>query len=283
MKLGVVGGLLPVDNPDAPDALLRRIEKAAAKGCNVMGAGGRDGNDADLLKRARDLAASKGVELRGGGGGDWYLEGDEAKAEIDRVAERLRFLNKHLGIKYSSTPAGPMSKHRWMPGPPLEERKQTIAKNLAQLCDAVADIGFTIALENHCDWRGHECVDILKKANRKNLMFQIDTGNAFSVFEEPVDCAKAMAPWVVSSHLKDVAVEPFARGEVRGSRVTSVALGDGHTDNYTICKILAEKAPDSKNLAHMIEPFYLDPGTDVDAYCDRSLAWARKHLAEFLS
>jgi len=284
MKLGSVPGLVTI--PEGADPIAARIEKVAKHGLQVLGVFLRpEMRDAANLERAAELAHKRGVELRLGTGGSFYLEGDDARAEAERVAENVNFAARHLGIRFSSVAASPMSMHRWAPGLPLDERKRRASATLARLADAVAGAGVTLGLENHCDWRGHEVVEIVKGANRPNLKMQIDTGNAFSVFEEPVDCARAMAPWVVSCHLKDLHVTPFnfEKDGCRGTRAVSVPLGEGHVDNVEICRILKQQAPDPDSISLIIEPFYMEPDADVDVFFTRSVAWAKKHLAEFLS
>lgn len=288
MKLGLVPGLIAI--PEGADPIIARVEKSAQKGLNCMGVFLRpEMRDAANLERAAELARSKGVELRMGTGGNLYAEGDEMKKEVDRVADSVNFAAKHLGIRFSSVAPMPMSMHRWAPGLPLDERKRRASATLALLADAVAPSGVTLGLENHCDWRGHECVEMIERANKPNLKAQIDTGNAFTVFEEPVDCAKAMAKYVASFHLKDVKVTPFVFSQpgdenvARGIRGVGVPLGDGDVDNVEICRIVQTIAPNPEAITLIVEPLYLDPGTDVDAYADRSIAWARKHLAEFLN
>ena len=85
-----------------------------------------------------------------------------------------------------------LTSHRWMPGPPIPERLARLAENLGALADAVRDAGITLGMENHCDFRGHEIASVIQQADRPNLRVQLDTGNAFSVFEEPVE-AREMA------------------------------------------------------------------------------------------
>lgn len=282
MKLGTVPSLIVV--PDGEDELRYRVETAARLGLTVLGVFLRpEMRDAGYLESVAELAAKRGIELRYGTGGNFYLAGDAARAEVERVAEALLFAARHLGIRSSSLASGPMlTHHRFAAGPPLDERKAAVAGNLGALADAVASAGITLALENHTDWRGHEVVDVVKRANRPNLKLQLDTGNAFAVFEDPVDCARAMAPLVVSVHLKDLRVTPFATGEVEGTRAVSVPLGEGHVDNVAICGILQEWSPDPANLPLMIEPFYIPRGADVTDFLERSVVWAKEQLAAYL-
>ncbi len=283
MKLGSVPGLIVV--PEGQDPWLYRVDKAADAGLSALNVFLPPGqHDAGYLESVAERAAKRGVELRFGAGANFYLSGAEARAEVDKIAELLVFAARHLGIRYSSLASGPMLTHtRFVDGPPLDERKAAVAGNLAALADAVASSGVTLALENHCDWRGYEVVDIVTRANKPNLKLQLDTGNAFSVFEEPVDCARVMAPHVVSVHLKDIRVTPFATGEVEGIRGVSVPLGEGHVDNLTICGILREKSPDPKSMPLIIEHFYMPKGANPTEFFDKSVAWAKKNLAAYLN
>lgn len=283
MKLGTVSNLITV--PEGTDPVLGRIERAADLGLSVLGVNLRDkSQDHEYLKRIGALAQERGIELRAGGGGNFYLRGSEGESEVARVAETLLSIARHTGIRFASTPAGPMlTTHRFTAGPPINERLSLLARNLAALADAVAGDGLTICLENHCDYRGHEIATIVTEANRPNLRVQIDTGNAFSVFEDPIDCARALAPYVVSCHLKDIQVTPFAPQPCRGSRAVAVPLGEGHVDNAAICQILQDQSPDPANLALLCEPFYLPDNVDPDQFLATSIAWSRTHLAPYLN
>jgi sugar phosphate isomerase/epimerase len=162
----------------------------------------------------------------------------------------------------------------------MDERIDMIAGNLATIADAIAGAGITLGLENHCDYRGYECAAMLAKANRPNCMAQIDTGNAFTVFEDPVDCAKAMAKWVVSVHLKDIKVTPLVEGRTIAE---NAPLGQGQVDNFTVCRILQEQAPDPASVALLIEFLTMPPEGTLEEYVQTSVAWARENLNEFLS
>jgi len=283
MKLGSVSNLIPV--PDGEDQILHRINRASELGLEVLGIHFRDTpQDTAYLEAVGKLAQEKNVELRLGGlGVNLYLEGEEVEAEIARASNHLNVIFPATGIRFASVVSGPMlATHRFVPGKPLPERMATVAANLGELADRVAGTGAVLGLENHCDYRGHEIATIVSTANRPNLKVQLDTGNAFSVFEEPVDCAKALARYTVSVHLKDLHVTPFAPEPCRGTRGVSVPLGEGHVDNATICQILQDESPDPSTLALIIEPFYLPDEPDPATFLDISIAWSREHLAAFL-
>ena len=285
MKLGAVSGLItPVPGVDPA---IGRVYRAAELGLDVLGVSFMQ--DADRapahLQAVAEAGAAKGIELRlGGGGGEFGNPDPEVrKRELERATQSLLYLHKHTGIKFSMVANRPMSHNRWAPIPPMDERIDMIGEYLALMADAVAPVGMVLGLENHCDYRGYEIAAMLKRANRPNMMAQIDTGNPFTVFEDPIDCATAMAPYVVSSHLKDIRVTPLAGAPVFGARTETVPLGQGHVDNVAICQILQDKSPDPRSLALMMEPLLTNVIEDKDAFVRESLDWARVKLAKFLS
>jgi len=75
---------------------------------------------------------------------------------------------------------------------------------------------------------------------------------------------------------------PFATGPARGSRVTSVPLGQGSTDNRTICDIIVRETPNGRSIPLLIEPFYLDDDQSPREFLAASVRWAKENLAEYL-
>ena len=281
MKLGTVGGLIAI--PDDADPVIGRINRCPELGVSVISVGFRENRSPDYMKAAAEAAAKAGVELRTGNGGRFgSANPEERKEDIARLVETLLEVNRYAGITFSSLANQPMAHNRWAPDPPMNERIDIIAESLGAVADAVRSAGIVVGLENHCDYRGYECAAMLERANRPNLRAQLDTGNAFTVFEEPVDCAKAMAKWVVSVHLKDIKLTPLAPAPLRCSTAVSAPLGGGQVDNVTICQILAEQAPDAQSIALMVEPLSLAPEDDREAFLQTSLDWARQHLARYL-
>lgn len=263
-----------------------RIDRAVQLGMSVLGVGFREPSQRtpDYMKSVAEYAAKKGVELRVSTGGSFGSpDPEQRKVDVEQAIGDLLEVNRYTGIKYSSIVNRPMAHNRWAPDPPMDERIDIIGENLARIGDAIRSAGMTIALENHCDYRGYECAAMLAKANRPNVMAQIDTGNPFTVFEEPVECAKAMGKYVVSAHLKDIKVTPLIGDPWWGTKAENAVLGQGHVDNITICKILQELAPDPANIALMVEPLLLRPDEDANAWLEASVAWVKEKLAPFLT
>jgi len=293
MKLGTMtwGNLL---GSVGDEPLFGQIDRTRELGCSWIGAGflkaaqgPSDPLDPDYMARATEYARRNGVLIMPTIRGSFGAADPEArKLAVAEATDSLLTVNRHTGAQLFACLNWPMTHTRFEPNPPLSERLDMIAENLGLVADAAAKVGVTIALENHCDYRGHEIATILEKANRSNLKAQLDTGNAIVVFEDPVDCAKAMAKWVVSVHIKDIRVTPLAPPPWDGPRGESVALGEGHVDNLTIFRLLANASVDMASLPVLIEPLRVpaEAGTPwIDAFWRKSLAWCRENLAEYLT
>jgi sugar phosphate isomerase/epimerase len=288
MKLGTMNLLAAPGRDPNLDAVRDGIATAAAAGLEVLGFSLSAGKwlDAVALSRTAELAEDRGIELRVDLEPNLYLAGADLDEEIERTARAMEILAEHARVRYASVSAGPiLTTHRWMPGPPIDERIELAGRSLAAFADAALGSRMTLALENHCDYRGHEIRAMIELAGRPNLKAQLDTGNAFAVFEDPIDCAEALAEFVVSVHVKDVHVTPFSPppSKCPGTRGVAVPLGGGHVDNAAICDILAERAPNPSEIALIIAPFYIAEDVDPQEFLTQSVGWARENLAAHLS
>jgi len=87
------------------------------------------------------------------------------------------------------------------------------------------DLGIKLAIENHAgDMQGWELKGLIEKAGPEYVGACIDTGNALWVGEDPAVTLKHLAPYVVTSHIRDTAVWPHPKG----AAVQWVAMGDGN-------------------------------------------------------
>jgi sugar phosphate isomerase/epimerase len=97
-----------------------------------------------------------------------------------------------------------------------------------------------LAVENHKDHRIEERVALLKHIDSQYVGACVDTGNNLALLEDPVDLAKALAPWAKSVHLKDQAVREYEDGFLLGD----VPLGQGCVDLKTIVDTIRAQRPD---------------------------------------
>jgi sugar phosphate isomerase/epimerase len=96
-----------------------------------------------------------------------------------------------------------------------------------------------LAIENHKDWRGDELVDLLRRLSSEYVGACLDTGNNLALLEEPLALAEALAPFAFSTHLKDMAVQPYADGFL----LSEVPLGQGFLDLKKLVTLLERANP----------------------------------------
>ena len=89
------------------------------------------------------------------------------------------------------------------------------------------DMGVRIAIENHSgDMQARETKMLIEEAGKDFVGSCLDTGNPMWVVEDPLLTLETLAPYVVTTHIRDSAVCEHPRG----AAAQWVALGDGSVD-----------------------------------------------------
>jgi sugar phosphate isomerase/epimerase len=107
-------------------------------------------------------------------------------------------------------------------------------------------------VENHKDWLADEQVEILKSISSPHLGACVDFGNNLALLEDLLEVAKKLAPFVVTTHLKDMAVRPYADG----FELSEVVLGDGITP---LGQIIATLRAQQRDVPICLEMITRDP------------------------
>ena len=269
MRLGIVQHSLGTGHDP-----LAAIERARELGVDALSIGlGAARADPQLLEAIK-RAAGATLELETGWGDNFIAHGAEQRAD-DFVAF-VRTCCKPLGIQVVGTAA---PGDRWQRTPPLTEQLDRLVAALTPLAAAAASEGVVLALENHADYRGHEIAYVVERVNSPGLGARLDTGNAYAVIEEPEAAAAALARHTVATHIKDLFVRPKHQGLLS---LVGCATGDGDVNVHTCVEILARLAPRPDQLVLCLE---VEPpsGTDLWPLAQRSVAWARERLGQYLS
>ncbi len=102
------------------------------------------------------------------------------------------------------------------------------------------DAGIRIAVENHAgDMRSEELATLVEMAGRDFVGVNFDSGNALWTLEDPVDALGRLAPYVVTTSLRDGVVTETPEG----ARVRWTAMGDGQVDLPALVQRLAADCP----------------------------------------
>jgi sugar phosphate isomerase/epimerase len=78
-------------------------------------------------------------------------------------------------------------------------------------------------IENHKDWTADELVEILRRFSSPHLGACVDFGNNMALLEDSLEVARKLAPYAVTTHVKDMAVSPYDTGFY----LSEVPLGEG--------------------------------------------------------
>jgi sugar phosphate isomerase/epimerase len=135
-----------------------------------------------------------------------------------------------------------------MPGRRYEEFKsldqfraaqQAGRHSLELAAPILAKNNFKFAIENHKDERIEEKIETLRRVGSEHIGLCVDVGNSFTLLEDPLEVARAYAPYAFTAHFKDQAVRPAPDG----FWFADVALGQGFLDLPSLVSTLHQAKP----------------------------------------
>lgn len=110
---------------------------------------------------------------------------------------------------------------------PIEAHIEATIKVFRAARRQALDLNVKIALENHNgDLEGREVKTIIEQSGKDFVGSCLDAGNPFWLAEHPQVTLETLAPYVVTTHIRDTAVYEHPRG----CAFQWVALGDGSID-----------------------------------------------------
>ena len=119
-----------------------------------------------------------------------------------------------------------------------------------------------LAMENHKDRTADEFVALLKQISSEYYGALIDFGNNISLAEEPMSVVAKLAPYVKSTHLKDMAVQPYDQGFL----LAEVVCGEGFLDVKGMVELCRRANPKVHLLLEMITDHTLKVPVRTDEY-----------------
>ncbi|MCB1489236.1 MAG: sugar phosphate isomerase/epimerase, partial [Bauldia sp.] len=136
-----------------------------------------------------------------------------------------------------------------------------------------ADLGLTLAIENHADLAMADLAHLVRTVGADNLGICFDTGNAVRVGDDLLDAARVAAPLVKMVHLKDMIVIDASRGDPT-AWWPSAPLGRGIFDIPAFLAILEEAGFDGTLFVEMAN---MHPDwEDEDQAVSESVAYLRR-------
>ena len=119
-----------------------------------------------------------------------------------------------------------------------------------------------LAMENHKDRTADEFVALLSRISSQYYGSLIDFGNNIALSEEPMSVVRKLAPYVKSTHLKDMAVKPYGEGFL----LSEVPCGKGFLDVKGMVELCRRANPKVHLVLEMITDHVLKVPVKTDEY-----------------
>lgn len=258
-KLGFMGvfyenTFLDIPAEERPFHLIRR---GAELGCRAMDFNVEFDTSEEGLARLRECCIENDMELElRTPQSFWELSGDhgeDAKKDLLRQIDVMDALGAtvmhgafgHLTIPYSRyRDAG---KH-------IQEDLEFLAGNLKIAGEILQDRGKVLGLENHCDFIAKEYVRLFEMVDSPVIGCALDTANGYSVYYDPEEEIRLLAPWTFTTHIKDMRMkQETVMTERMPFYPVGVAVGEGNVDIPAALELIVRQARIKEGLHILIE------------------------------
>jgi sugar phosphate isomerase/epimerase len=201
---------LPVDNPDALATLRSAFERDR-------------------------IAIELSVPFR-------YLESPEAYAQAVAVAQSLGATRARVALLYGRRYESFETRGAW---------DSFVAKwrgTLTRMRPEFNRHPLQVGIENHKDWLATELAALLREVDSPKVGACVDFGNNLALLEDPDETMAVLAPYAVTTHLKDMAV----RRTESGFELSEVPLGHGLLPLARYIETLRQARPSAPLCLEMI-------------------------------
>jgi sugar phosphate isomerase/epimerase len=145
------------------------------------------------------------------------LETPDAYADMVRVATALGVTRVRVALLYGRRYETFKTREDW------NAWHGKWRRTLSAMRDTIDGQPILVGIENHKDFHAAELVDLLHALDTPRIGACVDFGNNVALLESPLDTVKALAPFAVTTHVKDMAV----RRTDEGFELSEVPLGEG--------------------------------------------------------
>jgi sugar phosphate isomerase/epimerase len=214
-----------------------------------------ESHDADYLKRVRARADAAGlwIELSVP---SRFLDNEDTYAEMAGVAAALGVDRIRVALLYGRRYESFATRDAW-----LEFDRKWRAK-LTAMKPVIERYPVRVGIENHKDFTATELAELLGALNSPRIGACVDFGNNVSLLEDPLQTVRVLAPFAVTTHVKDMAVRPSADG----FELSEVPLGEGLVPLAEAIEALRAARPDVRFCLEMITRDPLSVPYKTDKY-----------------
>ena len=209
--------------------------------CHALGAAGIQSSINGDLKKIRSRAEQLGM----------YIEGMASLPKNGDTSEFERSLNDAKAVGAICLRTANLSGRRYETFSSLSEWQNFVKESNRSIDAAIPLVEryrIPLALENHKDRTVDELVTLLKKYDNEHLGVCLDFGNNISLLDDPMEVIERLAPYAVSTHVKDMGVGFYEDGFL----LSEVKLGEGFLDLPRIISAVHSARPKTRLSLEMI-------------------------------
>ncbi len=132
---------------------------------------------------------------------------------------------------------------------PLAKHTEAMLRTLRNIRSQVTDMGVMMAIENHSgDYQGRELAPVVEEAGKDWVGVIFDSGNPIWTIEDPMVALEHLAPYIVSSHLRD----SYVWASEEGVAARWVVFGEGNVGMPQVLRTLLQRCPNASVLLETI-------------------------------
>ncbi len=214
-----------------------------------------ESHDPAYLSRIRDRVEKAGVWLELSVPSK-HLETPEAYESMATVAGALGADRIRVALLYGRRYETFKSRDEWM------AFDRTWQERLTRLKPTIERFPIRVGIENHKDFTASELAALLTTLDSDRIGACVDFGNNVALLEDPLDTIRTLAPWAVTTHVKDMAVRPSDDG----FELSEVPLGEGLVPLADGIRVLRTARPDVRFCLEMITRDPLPVPYRIDTY-----------------
>lgn len=191
------------------------------------------------LAKVKQTAIERGVQLDGGIGCICRT----ARGWNPREGDPVTYLTKGIKVAHA---IGAKAMRCYMGNNPDRLGATPLAAHIEQTMQSLravksiaTDLGVRVAIENHGDLTARETKLLIEESGSGHVGACLDTGNPMWVLEDPMLTVEVLAPYAVTTHVRDSALVEHPRG----AAFQWVASGDGSVNHTAVIAKIRQLAP----------------------------------------
>ncbi len=187
---------------------------------------------------------------------DGYYEGDirlpRQEGEIEIFEREVKLTRAAGGSVARTCLSGTRRYETWKNLPEFKAFLADASTRLMWVEPILKRHGLKLAVENHKDLTSDELAKLMRSFSSEWIGVNVDTGNNLALLEDPYQAVVLLAPFAMSVHLKDMAVQPYEHG----FKLSEVNCGDGFLD---LPRMVAALSGSNRGIRYNLEMATRDP------------------------